>query len=90
MIGKLLLYIKHCFEPPVVEKPLTNRELAAMKNTITAAKERIWIADSHPRRPEPHMEYDLDIDDMSIDVLRQSIKIVEHTIITHQNMNEDE
>jgi len=73
--------IKDLFTVETFEKyKLSERELTALKNVIELAKERLWIADSYPKRPEPSFEFEEDLDDQEIQTCRESVDIILKTV----------
>jgi len=69
--------IKELFTIDTFEKyKLDGRELAALKNVIELAKERLWLADSYPRRPEPSFDFEEQLEEQQIKTCRDSIDII--------------
>jgi len=80
--------IKDIFTVETFEQfKLSEQELIALKNVIELAKERLWMADSYPKRPEPSFEFDEDISNHDIDTCRKSIELVLHAVHKY-NVNE--
>ena len=69
--------LKDIFTVETFEKfKLDDRELAALRNVVELAKERLWIADSYPKHPEPSFDYEEEITPHDIETSRKSIEIV--------------
>lgn len=83
---KVLNYLHDCFKPPREFIPMTDAEVKALTNLIQVSKERLWIAESYPKRPSPSFDYTEDLEDGDIDIVTQSLKIATELLQRHQNV----
>ncbi len=72
------------FEGANAEYLITERELQAIKNLILLARERVWLAESYPRRPEYDAVFDELISPEKIDVANESIKVIQYLHLNNQ------
>jgi hypothetical protein len=64
---------------------LSKRELSAVKNLIALARERLWLAESHPKSPGLHAEFDELITKADIDTCKNSISIAKAVLTRYSN-----
>ena len=72
----LIKYIKQCFDPPVIETPMSEQQRVAMLNLVQVAKERLWLASSYPKKPEPSFDYTENITLEDETRIKQSIQTI--------------
>ena len=81
------VFKKDCLQPfegANAEYLITERELQAIKNLILLARERVWLAESYPRRPEYDAVFDESISLDKISVANESIKVVQYLHLNNQ------
>lgn len=76
MLMKVLNYLHDCFKPPREFIPMTDVEMKALTNLIQVSKERLWIAESYPKRPTPSFDYTENLEESDLQTINNSIKIV--------------
>ena len=81
---KVLNYLHDCFKPPRVHMPITEQEQIALTNLIQVSKERVWLTDNWPKRPEPSFDYSEDLDENDIETINKSLKIVTSLLQKHK------
>ena len=79
-------YLKQCFVPPREVIAPTEAEQIAIRNILILAKERVWLADAHPNKPEPSMQFDNLLNDETIERSRASINVVEQFMLKYHNL----
>jgi hypothetical protein len=62
------------------EYKLDKKELIALKNVIELAKERLWLAEAYPKKPEMSFEYDEQIQAPEIETCKRSIETILHAV----------
>ena len=73
-------YLKQCFVPPRVLVAPTEAEQKALRNIITIAKERMWLAENYPKRPEPSMDFEAELTGEQVQVCQQSLTLAEQFV----------
>jgi hypothetical protein len=68
--------LKDQLNPPRTD--ITAAERVALKNLINLAKERIWLAESHPQLPPPSMDFEAVLTDQDIANSKESLIVIEH------------
>tara|TARA_B100001093_G_C26038876_1_gene681352 strand:- start:140 stop:409 length:270 start_codon:yes stop_codon:yes gene_type:complete len=72
---------------PSDERSLTLSEKIALKNIIEIAKERLWLHDSFSAVDYDYSKFETDLDDTTIDSIKNSIKLME-TYLLKNSLNE--
>ena len=70
----ILDHLKDHITPPQPE--LSKTERVALKNIINLAKERIWLAESHPQIPPIHSEFEPVLTEQDITNSKQSLVVI--------------
>lgn len=78
-------YLRDSFRPPKVYMPMTEREAKALTNIIQVAKERLWIAESYPKRPAPSFDYMENLEDGDIQTINKSLKVLMEMLGKHRS-----
>lgn len=84
MLMKLIDYLHDCFKPPRVHMPMSDKEQVALTNLIQVSKERLWLAESYPKRPGPSFDYTETLENSDIDTINQSLKIATELLNKHK------
>ena len=69
--------LKHPLKGVNAEFLITERELGAIKNLIRLAEERVWLAESFPKKPVYDTKFDELINPEMLEHARESIKVVD-------------
>lgn len=79
--------LKDIFTVETFEKyKLSEPEVKALMNVIELAKERIWLAKSYPKRPEPSFDFTEDMGSHDIEVSERSIAMIQKAVhLYHTN-----
>ena len=60
---------------------LSETDVIALRNVIELAKERLWLADSYPKRPTPSFDFEEKMSDDEIETSSKSISSVQSIIL---------
>lgn len=61
-------------------------EIKALTNLMQVSKERLWMNDSYPRRPGTHFDYTEELAEQDIEIINQSINIVNDVLNRHRGV----
>lgn len=89
-IKRLMKEFRYPFGNPSEDYLITDRELEALKNVLLLARERIWLGESYPKKPDYDTTFNEEIEDDSLEHARVSIQTLEDVVYLQQQRLREE
>ena len=63
----------------------TESERVALKNVVSLAKERLWLAESYPGPPPPSLDFEAQLTEDDVTNSKQSLLVLENILNSFEN-----